>query len=401
MPRIYGASGGHLPVGGACTPLRSAAVAEAAGPRSLRQLLDAVLTIGSDLDLDAMLRRIIDAAVELVDAKYGALGVLDEAGTRLAQFITVGIDEDGRRAIGDLPEGHGILGLLIVDARPIRLPDLREHPDSFGFPPNHPPMRSFLGVPIRVRDEVFGNLYLTDKTSSEVFTDVDEELVVGLAAAAGVAIENARLHRRVSELGLVEDRERIARDLHDTVIQRLFATGLQLQGSINLVRTDPQRAAERISTAVDDLDLTVKHIRSAIFGLEIAGSQTASQRDEIVAVIRELAEALGFEPRLLFDGPIESGVSRALALDLIAVLREALTNVAKHAQASMVEVDIVVGADVLVRVIDDGSGPPGPETSRGHGLVNMESRATRRGGSLRMIAGPSGGTVIEWRVPRD
>ena len=200
-----------------------------AGPRSLRELLDAVLALGSDLDLPSMLRRIIEGAVGLVDARYGALGVLDDAGTRLEQFITVGIDDVTHGLIGDLPVGHGILGLLIVDAKPLRLPDLREHPDSFGFPPHHPPMRSFLGVPIRVRDQVFGNLYLTDKTTAEVFSDVDEELMVGLAAAAGVAIENARLHARVQEFALVEDRERIARDLHDTVIQRLFATGLSLQ----------------------------------------------------------------------------------------------------------------------------------------------------------------------------
>ena len=243
-------------------------MSEVAGPRSLRELLDAVLALGSDLDPPSMLRRIVEAAVGLVDARYGALGVLDDTGTRLAQFITVGIDDDTHRRIGDLPEGHGILGLLIVDAKPLRLPDLREHPDSFGFPPHHPPMRSFLGVPIRVRDEVFGNLYLTDKTTAEVFTDVDEELVVGLATAAGVAIENARLHARVQEFALVEDRERIARDLHDTVIQRLFATGLSLQGTARLVRTDADAAVTRIEAAVDDLDLTVKHIRSAIFGLE-------------------------------------------------------------------------------------------------------------------------------------
>ena len=214
-------------------------MSEFAGPRSLRQLLDAVLTVGSDLDLPAMLQRIVEAAVELVDARYGALGVLDESRTRLAQFITVGIDDETHSAIGDLPEGHGILGLLIVDAKPLRLPDLREHPDSYGFPPHHPPMRSFLGVPVRVRDQVFGNLYLTDKTSAEVFTDVDEELVVGLAAAAGVAIDNARLHARIQELTLVEDRERIARDLHDTVVQRLFATGLSLQGAAGLIHSDP------------------------------------------------------------------------------------------------------------------------------------------------------------------
>src|SRR4051812_36680110 len=253
----------------------------------MRQLLDAVLTVGSDLDLAAMLERIVQAAVDLVDARYGALGVLDDTRTRLAQFITVGIDDETHARIGNLPEGHGILGLLIVDAKPIRLPDLHEHPDSYGFPPNHPPMRSFLGVPIRVRDEVFGNLYLTDKTTAEVFTDVDEELVVGLAAAAGVAIDNARLHARLNDLNLVEDRERIARDLHDTVIQRLFATGLSLQASIRLVRGDPDEAERRISGAVDDLDVTVKHIRSAIFGLERTRPTRDGLRSQIVGMARE------------------------------------------------------------------------------------------------------------------
>src|SRR5215204_4808392 len=222
-------------------------MSELAGPRSLRQLLDAVLTVGSDLDLPAILERIVQAAVDLVDARYGALGVLDDTRTRLAQFVTVGLDDETYNAIGHLPEGHGILGLLIVDAKPLRLPDLREHPDSYGFPPNHPPMRSFLGVPIRVRDKVFGNLYLTDKTTAEVFTDVDEELCVALAAAAGIAIENARLHQRVRELDLMEDRERIAQDLHDTVIQRIFATGLAVQAAARLT-TDPE-VARRLSTA--------------------------------------------------------------------------------------------------------------------------------------------------------
>ena len=137
-----------------------------------------------------------------------------------------------------MPQGHGILGLLIVDPKPLRLPDLNEHPDRFGFPEHHPPMTSFLGVPIAVRGRVFGNLYLCDKVGSEVFTDVDEELAVGLASAAGIAIENARLHARVAEFATLEDRERIARDLHDTVIQRLFAVGLGLQATMRMV-SDP------------------------------------------------------------------------------------------------------------------------------------------------------------------
>jgi signal transduction histidine kinase len=374
---------------------------EVAGPRSLRQLLDAVLTIGSDLDLPAMLRRIIQSATELVDARYGALGVLDDSGTRLSQFITVGIDDDTHRKIGNLPEGHGILGLLILDAKPIRLPDLAEHPDSYGFPPNHPPMKSFLGVPIRLRDEVFGNLYLTDKTTGEVFTDVDEELVVGLAAAASVAIENARLQAKLNDLSLVEDRERIARDLHDTVIQRLFATGLSLQACVRLVRTDPDAAAARIVSAVDDLDLTVKHIRSAIFGLESTRPSSEGLRNHIMAMAREAGRSLGFEPAVLLDGPVDSAVSNVLAADVQSTLREALSNVVRHAGASRVQVEVSVDDSVCLRVIDDGVGPPAADAPMGNGLRNMAARAEARGGSLTVEPGSSSGTVLTWRVPVD
>jgi signal transduction histidine kinase len=376
-------------------------MSEVAGPRSLRELLGAVLALGSGLDLPSVLRRIVEAAVGLVDARYGALGVLDDAGTRLTQFITVGIDDATHRLIGDLPEGHGILGLLIVDAKPLRLPDLREHPDSFGLPPHHPPMRSFLGVPVRVGDEVFGNLYLTDKTTAEVFSDVDEELVVGLAAAAGIAIENARLHARVQEFALVEDRERIARDLHDTVVQRLFATGLSLQGAARLIRADADAAVARVDAAVDDLDITVKHIRSAIFKLESTRMPWGTGlRNRVLALGREAAGALGFEPRCFFDGPVDSAVADDLADDLVATLRETLSNVARHAGATVVEVEVLVTDDVVVRVVDDGVGPPDPDRPRGHGLKNMQARAAAHGGRLQLRAGPSGGTVLEWRVPR-
>jgi len=375
-------------------------VADVAGPRSLRQLLDAVLTVGSDLDLPSMLDRIVHSAVDLVDATYGALGVLDDTGTRLSQFITVGIDDDTHRSIGNLPEGHGILGLLIVDAKPLRLPDLTEHPDSYGFPPNHPPMQSFLGVPIRLRDEVFGNLYLTDKKTGKVFTDVDEELAVGLAAAAGVAIENARLHTKLHELALVEDRERIARDLHDTVIQRLFATGMSLQGAARLIQTDPVAARGRVDGAVDDLDVTVKRIRTAIFELEQDRINDDGLRHEVLALVRQAAGSLGFEPRVLLDGPVDTGVDQGVGAELKATLQEALSNVARHALASRVDVEVRVGDDVCLRVVDDGVGPPGAETQRGNGLVNMAARAKRLGGTLDLAPGPEAGTILTWRVPR-
>lgn len=354
-----------------------------------------------------MLHRIVEAAANLVDAQYGALGVLDRTGTRLAQFITVGVDDEVHRAIGALPEGHGILGSLIVDAKPLRLPEISEHPDSYGFPPNHPPMRSFLGVPILSRGEVFGNLYLTNKSSGEVFTDVDEELVVGLASAAGVAIENARLHTRVQELALVEDRERIARDLHDTVIQRLFATGLALQGTARLVRTEPAAAEERIDAAIDDLDLTVKHISSAIFGLEAVRSGAdapAGLRDRVLELAREASASLGFKPRVLFDGPVDTGVDEATATELLVTLREALSNVARHAHATHVEIDVVVTADdVVLHVIDNGAGPPPPDDltgHTGHGLRNMAARADRLGGAAWLHPGAEGGSDLEWIVPR-
>lgn len=373
---------------------------EFAGPRSLRQLLEALLTLGSDLELAAVLRRIVESAVGLVDARFGALGVLDETRTGLAEFITVGVDDDTHRSIGHLPEGHGILGLLILDPRPLRLPDLHEHPDSYGFPPNHPEVRSFLGAPVRIRNEVFGNLYLTDKTTADAFTDVDEELVVALAAAAGVAIDNARLHARVRDLALLEDRERIARDLHDTVIQRLFATGLALQRTARLAH-DPDVGA-RIEAAVDDLDLTVKHVRSAIFGLEASRPWRGQLRERVLSLTRQSAGPLGFEPHVLFDGPVEAAILDAMASDLLATLGEALANVARHARATRVDVVVAVNGEVALRVLDNGAGLAcgRPSGSEGHGLANMARRAEGHGGKLDLRPGEEGGTVVEWRVPR-
>jgi signal transduction histidine kinase len=368
-----------------------------AGPRALRELLDAVLSVASDLHPELVLQRIITAAVDLVDARYGALGVIDEAGSGLSQFVTVGIDQSGREAIGELPKGHGILGLLIVDPQPLRLPDLNEHPDSFGFPPNHPPMRSFLGVPIRVRDTVFGNLYLTDKTTAETFTDVDEELAVALAAAAGIAIENSRLHSRVQEMAVVEDRERIARDLHDTVIQRLFAAGLTLQGTTRMV-AEPEAAA-RLQQVVDDLDVTIRHIRTAIFGLEVARLHGKSLREDVLLVIDESSRVLGFAPQVRFDGPIDSLVPADVAEQVVAVLREALSNVARHAEARSVEVALDAESELILTVRDDGVGPS-PDGVHGNGLRNMHNRAITLGGALALTPGRDGrGTQLSWRVP--
>src|SRR5262245_19382924 len=230
----------------------------------IQELLDAITSIGTDLSLPRVLRRIVESARSLVAANYGALGVIGED-QHLSEFITAGIDRDRYDAIGHLPEGHGILGLLIVDPRPLRLRDLGKHEQSYGFPAHHPDMHSFLGVPILVRDAVFGNLYLCDKRGADEFSDEDERLAMALAAAAGVAIENARLMERVEEVAVVEDRERIARDLHDKVIQRLFAAGMTLQTLAPV--PGRKELSNRINDVIDELDVTIREIRSTIFAL--------------------------------------------------------------------------------------------------------------------------------------
>lgn len=368
--------------------------------KRLGRFLDAVVAVGSDLSLPVVLRRVVGAAAALAGARYAALGVIGPD-RRLSEFITIGADPEAVEAIGAPPEGRGILGLLIVEPRPIRLSDLAEHPDSYGFPPNHPPMRSFLGVPIRVRDQAFGNLYLTEKEGGGDFTADDEELVVALAAAAAVAVENARLHARVRELAVVEDRERIARDLHDTVIQRLFATGMALQATGRLAADRPD-LADRLDRSVEDLDVTIREIRSSIFALQEPQRGGGGLRGDAAALSRDAAASLGFQPRVRFDGPVDAAVSEGIADHLLATLREALANVARHAQATRVDVHVEAGDDLLLRVADDGVGiseRPGPS---GQGLKNMAARADALGGTLELHDGFDGrGTELVWRVPLD
>ncbi|MCU1399903.1 MAG: putative signal transduction histidine kinase [Acidimicrobiales bacterium] len=368
------------------------------GAKQLLRLLDAVMAIGSELSLSAALRRITHTAAELVDAKYAALGVLDASGTMLAEFITVGLSDEETARIGALPDGHGILGLLIVEPKPLRLPDLHQHPDSFGFPPGHPPMTSFLGVPILLRGKVFGNLYLTDKHDGLVFTDVDQELAVGLAAAAGLAIENARLNEQARTSTLLDERERIARDLHDDVIQRLFATGLSLQAAAQMVK-EPV-AVERIMRAVDDLDTSIRQVRSTIFELHHRFSGLPSLRSDILDVCTEATRALGFEPRCEIGGPIDSTVSEAMHGHILLCLREALSNVARHANATRVDVSVTSEGNVLtLRVEDDGTGYSHDSTRSSSGLANMRTRAAALGGSFTINGQPGGGTLVVWEAP--
>jgi signal transduction histidine kinase len=363
---------------------------------TLQRLMQAVLMIEADLSLPVLLRHIVEEARDLVGARYGALGVLNEAGTALDQFITVGLSDAQEDAVGARPTGLGILGLLIVEPEPLRLGDLTAHPDSFGIPPNHPPMTSFLGVPVQSRGSVYGNLYLTDKLGAAEFTDEDEAAASALAVAAGVAIENTRLAARVRDLSLIEDRDRIARDLHDTVIQRLFALGLSLQ--VTGRSAGAPDVIERIDHAVVEIDDVIRHLRSAIFDLETAVHADGLRR-AVLDLAQELTPVVGSQVRVTFDGAVDSLVGPQVAEQLLATLREALTNVGKHAVASSVLVTVTAADDLCLVVIDDGrgfdaDGAPGD----GHGLRNIQSRAETLGGSLEVTRPKGGGTRLVWRV---
>ncbi len=364
-------------------------------PVKLRRLVQAILILDAELHLPVVLRRIIEEACDLVDAQYGALGVLTEDGRALDQFVTVGLSREAEQAIGPRPTGRGVLGTLIADDKPLRLPDIAASPDSFGIPANHPAMTSFLGVPVRVHGEVYGNLYLTNKKNAPAFSDDDEELVLALAVAAGIAIENARLHGLVRDRALTEDRDRIARDLHDSVIQRLFAIGLSLQGTARLV--ERPEAVMRIGEAIDKLDDTIRQLRKAIFDIELTINKEGLH-PKVLDLVHELRPVLGLLPQVSFSGQVDTVVTGPMAEEVLSVLREALTNVGKHARASQVVITIAAGDELRVVVADDGHGM-GEAPTPGLGLKNIRQRAERLGGDVELGVSREGGTRLTWHVP--
>lgn len=530
------------------------------GRDRLDGLIDAILAITSGLKLDATLRAIVHTAAELVDARYGALGVRGYD-HRLVEFVYEGIDEETRHLIGSLPEGRGVLGALIEEPKPIRLDDISRHPASVGFPLHHPPMRTFLGVPVRIRDEVFGNLYLTEKADGQLFSDDDEVLVQALAAAAGIAVDNARLfeesrtreawieatrdigtqmlagadpamvfrliaeealtlmagaatlvavplddeapacevddlvivevageispavkqmtvavsgtsiggvfhdrtprrfdrldlavdgpvepgpalvlplraadtvagvlvalrsadeqpfsdkqldmmaafadqaalawrlataQRQMREVEILTDRDRIARDLHDHVIQRLFAVGLTLQGAAPRARVPAVR--ESIYSSIDDLQEIIQEIRSAIFDLHAGPSRATGLRHRLDKVIDQLAIP-ALHTTVQYTGPL-SVVDTVLANHAEAVLREAVSNAVRHANATSLAINVSVEDDVRVEVVDDGVGISGDITESG--LRNLRQRADDAGGEFTVENMPTGGTLLRWSAP--
>ena len=367
------------------------------------RLIRSGLTLASDLSLETVLQRIVDEAAELTDATYGALGVLGEDGA-IAEFVTTGISAEQRAAIGDPPSGHGILGLLIRDPRPIRIPSLGDHELSYGFPPNHPEMTSFLGAPVSSRGTVFGNLYLTNKKGASEFDQQDEDALVVLAAQAGIAVENARLYAEaralkdeVQRLAVLEDRERIAKDLHDGVIQSLFAVGMGLQGA-SMASGDPQ-GAERIDGAVEEIDRVIRDLRNYIFGLRPGALADRTLDAALKELVVEFAERSGVVTVAEIDGAVAAGLS-SIAGDVLQLAREALSNVGRHSQAATCRLSLArVDEGAVLEIDDDGKGFDPSSTPRGDGLTNLEQRTQAVGGRVVIDSSPDHGTTVKIELP--
>jgi signal transduction histidine kinase len=374
---------------------------EATSDRSAdRRLIEAGMALAAELSLDAVLRRIVELAVELTDATYGALGVLTPDGRAIEEFVTVGVSEEERAAIGDPPVGHGLLGVLISDARPIRIPDIGADPRSVGFPPHHPPMRSLLGAPVAGRGRMFGNIYLTDKRGADGFDDEDERVLNVLATQAAVAVENARLYDEAERaavalrrLQMMDERERIAKELHDGVIQSLFAVGMSLQGAASM-SSEPETVS-RIEAAVEDVDHAIRDLRNYIFGLR-PGILADRQLDQaLTELARDFSERSGVVTIVEVDEDAASFLA-SRAGDIVQVVREALSNIGRHAGATTCRVRLVRDADgrIVLEVDDDGVGFDPSAVSSGMGLANLRERAASLGATLEIASGEGTGTTL-------
>ena len=360
-------------------------------------LIEAGMTLASELSLPDVLQRIAELAAQLTGARYAALGVVGPDGGIL-EFVTVGVTAEQRQHIGNLPVGKGILGLLITEARPIRIPDISKDPASVGFPPNHPPMHSFLGAPVKAGGRVFGNIYLTEKQGAPEFTEEDERSVEVLAVQAGVAIENATVRRELERLALMEDRERIAKELHDGVIQSLFAVGMGLQATATLSKDEG--IERRVEDAVGEIDRVIRDLRNYIFGLR-PGLLADRELDQ---ALRRLVEDFQAKSGVVAVAEIDGEVAALLgpfAGDVLQLAREALSNVGRHAEAETCRVSLFRrGEAAELEIDDDGKGfDPQAVSGSGQGLGNLDDRAKSLGGSLRIESIPGEGTTVRVAIP--
>lgn len=366
---------------------------------TLEALDAAAAAIAGAVSLDDVLQVITDRIRPLVGARYVALGIVRPDQT-ISKFITSGIDDATRRAIGDPPRGHGILGLLLRERRSIRIDDVMTDPRRYGFPPNHPPMHSFLGVPVVLGDRSVGNLYMTEKVDAPRFSLADQRLVETFARQAAMAIHTARLHDDLERLAVLQERERIGQDLHDGIIQALYGVGLFLEDVPELMETDRPEAEARVDRAIDSIHESIRDIRSFIFGLR----DEATAEDSLAEGLRRLGAELarGSSAAVTVRAPVDPPMDAADVAQVLRFTREALSNVARHASATSVEVVLDARSDgAELRVIDDGRGfdlSAAPLPGH-HGLGNMRARAVELGATLEVTSRPGGGTTVRLWVP--
>jgi signal transduction histidine kinase len=366
---------------------------------TLEGFLAATQAIASELALENVLQVIVDRARQLVDARYAALGIVAANGV-IERFITSGMDPATRTRIGALPRGHGILGLIIRERRPLRIADVMHDPRRYGFPPHHPPMHSFLGVPVLMKGQSVGNLYLTERRGAAAFTEADQRLVEAFALHAGIAIENARLHEQVRRLAIVEERERIGGDLHDGIIQSMYAVSLTLEDVPELMLTEPEEATARVERAIEALNLTIRDVRNFIFGLQPRLLEGTSLLAGLTALAEESRHNTLLEVEVRAPhGPVAEP-DPAITADLLGIASEALSNVARHAQAARVWVDVVEDDGLTLSIADDGVGIKPGGAALGHqGLRNMRTRAERLGATLDIHSEPGAGTRVVVHIP--
>lgn len=368
---------------------------------ALHALDRATRAIAGELDVDRVLQLIVDSVRELVGARYAAMGTFDARG-RIERFITSGMSDELRRRIGPLPQGHGLLGTIIRENVTLRIPDIAGHPDSYGFPPEHPPMGSLLGVPIRVGGKTVGNFYLTEKEGASEFSDEDQELVEMFALHAGIAIQNARLHQEVQKLAIVDERLRISRDLHDGIIQSIYAVSLSLEDVPELIDEDASEAASRVDRAIDRLHTTIAEIRTFIVGL--GPDADGGLRSALELLARELLAGSGVELEIDLSGAavLDGRLSPEAGHELSQIAREALSNVARHSGASRASLSLQVeGNSAILEVRDDGKGfDPRRRLGSGHfGLANLRDRSAAVAATLAIESEPGAGTRIIVRLP--
>ena len=367
--------------------------------RVMAALDAAVRGIAEVLDVERVLQLIVDSLRDLAEAEYAALGIVDKAGV-IERFITSGLSHEERERIGELPRGKGLLGLIIRENRSIRIRDIGSDPRRHGFPPNHPPMGSFLGVPITLHGRSVGRLYLTNKRGASEFSTEDQALVERFALHAGIAMENARLHEAERELVVVDERERIGRDLHDGIIQNLYGVTLSLEDVPELVTEDPQEARDRVDRAIDTLHGAIRDIRNFIFGLRPILLDDGGLTHGLEQLADELRRNAAIEVTVttveLPDLPIESVV------ELLVVAREALSNIVRHARATRASIGLAaVGDAVQLTITDDGIGfnADAARPSAHQGLANVRERAQRLGGMASVESRLGEGTRIMLSLP--